>query len=138
MPSNRRVVRRGRFRQAVGSESGAELVEFALASVVFFMTVFGLLSFGLAIWQYNVVAMAAKDGARWASVRAASASNGDVQTYVRTRTYGLVPSVTTSWPSKTAGSIVTVTVQQSFTPLSGFVPAGTITLRSASSMVIMK
>lgn len=126
------------IRRFARADHGVELVEFAFASVIFFATVFGIFSFGLAIFQYNVVAMAAKDGARWAAVRAASASNADVQNYVRSRTYGLTPSVTTSWPTKTAGSTVTVTVEKTFTPLGPFVPRGTIRLRSASSMIIMK
>src|SRR5580765_7072275 len=93
----------------VRDERGQELVEFALASLVFLMTVFGTLQFGVAVWQYNMVSNLAQEGARWASVRGTTsslgnASSGDVQTFVQSRSSGLNPTVTTSGTVGAPGS----------------------------------
>ena len=59
-------------RRRMGDDRGANLVEFALASTIFFMTIFGVLGFGVAVWRYNMVADLAQEGARWAAVRGSS------------------------------------------------------------------
>ena len=43
------------------------LVEFALSSVVLFMTLFGLMAFALALYSYVFVAEAAREASRYAS-----------------------------------------------------------------------
>src|SRR4029453_16216061 len=50
-------------------ERGAALVEFAIVSIVFFTFVFGVTEFGRMIYEYNLIATATRDGARWACVR---------------------------------------------------------------------
>ena len=126
------------------SERGATLLEFALAAMLFFTVIFGTLEFGYAIWQYNLVAALAQDGARWASVRGfygvTSATAADVQDYVRSRAYGLNVTVTTSPEPRTisTGQTVTVTVSQDFTIVSTFLPTGTIPLRAQAQMVMSR
>ena len=39
--------------RVVRGQRGQALVEFAIASLVFFMTIFGTLQFGLMIWHYR-------------------------------------------------------------------------------------
>jgi Flp pilus assembly protein TadG len=56
-------------REQVRDNRGQSLVEFAFASIVFFMMLFGIVEFGIAVWRYNMVADLAQEGARWASVR---------------------------------------------------------------------
>ncbi len=65
-----RRTRRGVKRGFVRGETGDAIVEFALASALFFATLFGILEFGQAVWRYNMLAELAQEGARWASVAA--------------------------------------------------------------------
>jgi Flp pilus assembly protein TadG len=107
-------------RQARRSEQGSELVEFALTSTLLMIVVFGVVNLGLAVYQYNLVANLAQEGARWASVRGAGASSPasstDVETYVNTRSIGMTVTVSTAWsPNNSTGSTVTVQVQKPFT-----------------------
>ncbi len=134
---------RRRRRRRPGSQRGDSLLEFALMSAVFFMTIFGVTEFGRAIFDYNVVANAARDGARWAIVRGyTSSSPADevaVKTYVRTRVYGMNANVTTTWsPDNKPGGVVSVTVSTNFTPLTSYIPIGTIAIRSTAQMVITR
>jgi Flp pilus assembly protein TadG len=123
---------------------GAELVEFALMSAGFFVIVFGTVEFGRMIWQDNVIASAAKDGARWAAVRGASSDSpatvDSVRNYVQNRAPGLTVTVNTFWDpgDKSAGSIVTVRVEGSFQTVVPILPQGLITLRSTAQMVIAR
>lgn len=45
-------------------DDGQDLVEFALIAPLFFLLLFGILEFGLVIWHYNTVSIAAREGAR--------------------------------------------------------------------------
>ncbi|HEX3891895.1 MAG TPA: TadE/TadG family type IV pilus assembly protein [Terracidiphilus sp.] len=55
-------------------EDGAELVEFALASTVFCMFIFGFMELCTVLFMYSSMAEAARETTRWASVRGASSS----------------------------------------------------------------
>jgi Flp pilus assembly protein TadG len=55
----------GRFRR---SESGAELIEFALTLPLLLLVVLGIIEFGFVFQQYEVVTNAAREGARIASL----------------------------------------------------------------------
>ena len=132
-------------RRILREERGAVLVEFAFSSIILLTTLFGIIGFGLAIFQYNIVSNLAQEGARWASVRGGSvstpATNGDVQTYVQSRALGMTPTVTTTWPdggSNLAPSRVQVVVVQSFTPFTLLVPNATLQLRSTAQMIIAR
>jgi Flp pilus assembly protein TadG len=128
----------------VRGERGQALVEFAIASVLFFMTVFGTLEFGLAIWNYNMISNLAQEGARWASVRGSSstlsnAASSDVETFVQSRSTGItVTATTTPSPVGGPGSVVSVQVQTVFAPLTGIVPMSTLTLSSTAQMIVSR
>lgn len=47
-----------------GREDGQDLVEFALIAPIVFLFLFGILEFGLVIWHYNTLSIAAREGAR--------------------------------------------------------------------------
>jgi Flp pilus assembly protein TadG len=133
--------RRGR----VCANRGQTLVEFALASVVFFVLLFGIIEFGLAVWQYNMVADLAQEGARWALVRGSNsdspASTLDVQTFVQSRALGMAVTVTTpdGAPStKQPGDRVSVNVVTTFTPLAGLLPRTTLNLQSTARMIMAR
>lgn len=133
-----------RPRRFLHEALGAELVEFALMSMAFFVVVFGTLEFGRMIWQDNVVASAAKDGARWASVRGAAsgtpATVDSVRTYVQSRTVGLPVTVNTFWDpgDMLPGSVVTVRVTGSFQSIIPILPQDLITLSSTAQMLIAR
>jgi Flp pilus assembly protein TadG len=54
-----------RFRR---SESGAEVIEFALTLPILLLVVLGIIEFGFVFQQYEVVTNAAREGARMASL----------------------------------------------------------------------
>jgi len=127
-----------------GSERGSALVEIAIGTLLFLVIIFGIMEFGRMIWQYNVVAFAAKEGARWAAVRGATSSTPATDTtvhdYVISKALGEDVAVSTTWnpTSKNAGSLVTVQVSETFTPMTNLVPSVSITLRSTSQMIIVR
>ena len=125
-------------------EAGAELLEFAMVSILFFTFVFGTMEFGRMIWQYNIIASVAKDGVRWAAVRGSTATTpadqSSLQTYVQGRAYGLSPTVTLNYPDgdNKSGSTVEVIVQGTFTPIVPILPQSARTLRSKARMLIAR
>jgi len=60
---------RNRAKRFARSESGASMVEFALIAPILFMFLFGIIDFGRALFQYNNLTNAAREGARFAATR---------------------------------------------------------------------
>jgi Flp pilus assembly protein TadG len=101
-----------------GGERGTELVETAFSLFVFLLLLLGIMDFGRAVYEYHFVSSAARQAARWASVRGSTctgltggcpASAADVQTYVRNTLAsggsagydaGKI-TATTTWPKNT-------------------------------------
>lgn len=121
------------------NEKGTYLVEFAIVAPAFLFLLFGVMEFGRAIWAYNSIAHAAREGVRFAIVRGEESSQaataGAIETYVKSRS-GVGPvQVTTTWqPNNKPGSVVQVKVDYSFQPSVPFIPS--IDLTSTSKMVI--
>ena len=141
-----------------GNEEGSALVEFAISSTIFFMLLFGIMDFSFASYGSNFTAEAAKEAARYASVRGSctdatgtvttndlsdcGVTSDQVQTWVQNMGYpGINPSttkVTTTWPngSHLPGNNVKVVVDYTF-PLSvPFWKSTHIKTESTSEMVI--
>jgi len=138
-----RVARRQGRR--LRDDRGQSLVEFALASVVFFITVFGTIEFGLAIYQYNMVADLAQEGARWAAVHgstsASPATAAQLQTYVQGRSPGFTVTVTATPANPSAvgpGGIIAVQVASTFTPVTSLIPSATLNLQSTARMTVFR
>ncbi len=138
----RRYLRR-RIRKLRRDERGAELIEFAVVSLLVLALVFGVMEFGRGIWFYGTVAHLAREGARYAIVRGSESPRTtdpvEVQTYVDTIAGGLTGlTVTTTWddPSKDPGTVVQVRVDKPFVPALPMGGLGNITLSSTSRMVI--
>jgi len=121
------------------------MVEAALASSVALAILFGILEFGQAVWQYNLVAHAVRQGTRYAMVHGANAkthaTSTDIATVVKNQmpgTDGSKVNVTVTWPNgdNKPGSPVKVTVSYPFTFMGPYVPTGTYTLQSTSQMII--
>jgi Flp pilus assembly protein TadG len=121
----------------------AALVESALVGFVYFLTVFGTIELGVAVWKYNMVANLAQEGARWAMVRGQKSSMpataSDVHTFVQSRAPFAVTVTTTPAPSTTlAGGLVAVRVETTFTPVSGIIPQSVLTLSSTARMIVSR
>ena len=90
------------------NERGAVLVEFAIASIIFFVALFGILDFGQSIWRYNMVADLAQEGARWAAVRGSTsttpATEADVRAYVQARAPSMFVTVRRGASIRSLGS----------------------------------
>jgi Flp pilus assembly protein TadG len=113
MAALRRLLRRAR------SESGAELIEFALVFPLLLLVVLGIADFGLMFQQYEVLTNAAREGARIAVLPTYSSADAitRVNQYVASgflSTGGAV-STTVSAPAKVVigancMTVITVTV----------------------------
>lgn len=124
---------------------GQSLVEFALASVLFFSVLFGIIQFGLAVWQYNTVSNLAQEGARWASVRGSSSSMpataAQLQTFVQSRSPGFSVTVTATPADPSAalpGTAISVQVASSFSPATTLIPSATLSLGSTAQMIVSR
>jgi Flp pilus assembly protein TadG len=137
-------------------ERGQALVEFALVGIVFFLIVFGMIDVGRAVWNYNTLAEATREGSRYAMVHGANSSdpsgpgsayytppNSDTKVTETVARYssGLDSSsltVESEWPDGTTdvGSHVTVTSRYTYDPMFNFLGIVSFTMTSSSTMEI--
>ena len=140
-------------------ERGQALVEFALVGIIFFILVFGTIDVGRAVWNYNTLAQATREGARFAVVHGArcdseagcsAADLAAVEAVVVTNASGLNSSQVTvdvEWICRTGlGSDcnevwdhVTVTSEYDYAPMSfftGLFSLPSVTMTSTSTMEI--
>ena len=129
-------------------EQGQALVEFALISIVFFILVFGMIDVGRAVWNYNTLAQATREGTRYAIVHGSNSSSpsgpGNEAAVVNTvQTYGggLNPAqltVNATWlgGSNAPGSDITVTSQYTYEPIFNFLGIVSFNMTSTSTMQI--
>lgn len=110
--------------RSVQNEEGSALVEFALSSVVLFMTMFGLMAACTALYSYLFVAEAAREANRYAIVRGNSCiglsdcpgiTSAQLNTYVKNLSFpgidkGSLSASANFTPNENPGSIVSVTV----------------------------
>jgi Flp pilus assembly protein TadG len=149
-----------RIGRAVRVDAGANLVEFAMASIILFTLIFGVIAICLALYSYNVVSEAAREATRYAIVRGSACNSfsdckvtsAQVQTYVKNIGFpGINPASLTAaatWPTtgvnctpsvtpcNNPGNLVQVTVSYAFPLVIPFVPSRTLTMSSTSAMVI--
>lgn len=126
------------------SDEGAAAVEFALVWCVFGLLLIGVIQFGAILSQYVQLSHAAREGARWASLRNPIAT---VQAQVRAASpFAAGSNITVSLDptGATPGQTVVVTVTRAAnTPVTGVismlgggssaVPGGGITLRARAA-----
>jgi Flp pilus assembly protein TadG len=125
-------------------QRGAVALEFGLAFLVFFSAVYGVMEFGRIVASYNILAGAAREGARYAMVHGSSsgsvATATDVRDVVRGWAIGLDRSsvvVTTTWtPANAPGGVVKVQASYNVTPFTGLILKNAIALQSSAQMVI--
>lgn len=121
----------GRFR----STEGATLVEFSVSCMVVFAMLFGIIDMSLIFYVNNFVSEAAREAARWASVRGSTsctntpnltecnATSAQIQAYVQGLGYpGMKSSnisVTTTWKTATTSGSPATTTWSVCTPGAG-------------------
>jgi Flp pilus assembly protein TadG len=135
---------------------GQAAVEFALVGVIFFMLVMGLIEVGRAVWHYNALSHAVREGARYAMVHGSedtdpsgpgssyySAPDQDSQVTQTVEDFasGLDVSnltVSSEWlsGSNIPGTKVQVTGEYEFEPIFGFAGMVSFTMTSSTTMEI--
>ena len=126
------------------SRRGTAIIEFALAFMVFFAVLYGVMEFGRLVASYNILSGAVREGTRYAvvhgSASGAVASETDIQNIVRKWAVGLDKSavvVKTTWtPGNGPGSEVKVAVTYNFSPFTKLLLKKGITLSATSRMTI--
>lgn len=129
-------------------QTGQNLVEFAIVAPVLFLFIFGIMESGWAFYVYSELTNAAREGARYAAVHGElcaqnppcqMATTSTVRDHVVQRLS--IPDAervtVTLQGSLAPGEQVTVELSYPFRPLVGFAfPAGSITLRASSTMIV--
>ena len=103
-----------RLRVARRGEGGQALAEFALVSLIFFMLIFGMIDIGRAVWHYNTLSQATREGTRYAIVHGADsldASGPGSAYYTPPNTDTNVTQVVTSHASSLDTAQLTVTAE---------------------------
>ena len=108
-------------------ETGIAAVEFALILPLLLIVVFGIINFGLIFFDYLMMTNAAREGARWASINAVSATcstsanTTDPCGVARTYMPNLISLATSTSPvvsytnaGFSTGNLQTVTITYSF------------------------
>ena len=144
----RRVLRRG--------ERGQGLLEFALAGLGLFMLILGTIDVGRAVWNYNTLAQATREGTRYAIVHGVHSSdpsgpgssyytppNQDTKVTERVQTFakGLDPALLTveaEWPDGTneVNQRIRVTSRYTYEPMFDFLGIASFDITSSSTMSI--
>ncbi len=123
------------------------MLEFSLVLPIFLVLTLGTAVLALGVSQFQLVAVLAREGARWASIRGAeyqqttgkaAASAGDVYAQaILPRAPGIAPgdiSCGVAWsPDNRPGSTVSVTINYRWTPAAYL---GTINISDTSVMTV--
>jgi Flp pilus assembly protein TadG len=101
------------FVRKIRDQRGQSMVEMAFVSLLFFLTLFGVMEFGRALWTYNTIVQCTRQAARWAVVNVQSSA--DSTNLNRTRNcvvYG-APDVSSGTPVLPGlpGATVNVAIQ---------------------------
>ena len=110
---------------------GASAVEFALALPILILTVLGTIEFGRAFWTRSTLQTATEDAGRYAMTRT-GLSNGQIESYLRTRTGAVDPDAVTVVVGTDVDSGVTFVTITATTPLafSAFLKLPSVTLQA--------
>ncbi|HYB91567.1 MAG TPA: TadE family protein [Candidatus Binataceae bacterium] len=129
------------FRAARGQSSA----EFALLVLPCLVLIFGIINFSLALYSYDFVCYSAQQAVRYAIVHGSASSSPANSAAITSYVDGLVDgvlntnslTVTTTWsPNNNPGSVVTVQVSYTFTPIASFVSSLSIPMSRTAAMVI--
>jgi len=127
-----------------GSRRGSEMVESALAGMVFLLLLAGVMEGGRLGFTYNSVSFAAHRAARFAAVRGSASGHAASAADIAAEAEALVAAldatkltVTTTWtPDNHPGSTVQVKVSYQFQTVLVPFSSGPMTLATTSKQVI--
>jgi Flp pilus assembly protein TadG len=128
-------------RRSTRRQRGLAAVEFAIVAPVLLLLMFAVAEFGRALYQYNTLSKAVRDGARYYSTHAFVGTTTIEDPAAKTYAINLVeygngsgtgnpllpgdpPSVTATTATDASGSFVTVTATYNFTFIPGNPLAG--------------
>jgi len=129
----------------MGAKRGTSMAEFALIAIPCLTVFFAIMNFAMGLYCYDFVGYSAQQGARYAIVHGATASQVATTSSVKSYVVGLVAgvmdttlvTVTTTWsPNNSPGGVVTVTVGYTFKPLTSLVSSVNIAMSQTAAMVI--
>ena len=130
-------------------EDGVAAVEFALILPLLMMIVFGIINYGILLYDQAVITNAAREGARWgaintsASISCTGTATGTADpcqiansyTQANLITFGsATTSTSTATGAGTSGTTVTVTVSYTFTQI-GWIIGNTSNALTASAVM---
>lgn len=125
------------------------MVEFALVFPIFILIVMGVVDLGRAVWQYNTLSNAAREGARYGIVLknpdGTARTDAQITDVVKEKAVGVDitggGSVVIAFPDgRTAEKPIKVTVTYQYQPvaplISAVIPGGAINLSATSQMIV--
>lgn len=123
------------------SQRGMTSVELAIILPILLMVVFAIIEFGYAMWNYNTISYATREGARYAAVSSAEAgvlSQTKDIVIANGVGLGLVASdISVSWsPDQSPGSLVTVTAIKNYTSFTGYMSG--FSMKSAAVLTVSR
>jgi Flp pilus assembly protein TadG len=158
------MILRARHHSSHHGSRGQALVEFALVMPIFLALVFGLFDIARVIWANDMMASAAREGARWASVHGDSlattpATKDEIRAYTLSRLVGAgtAAAVTVCYSSvqlanstvgctgdtdeagttPTRGALVTVTITSSVPIITGgLIGLADFTVHGSSTVLV--
>ncbi len=135
----------GLVKRLCRSESGAAMVEFAFVLPVLLSLILGVMEIGRALYAYQTLDHAVREGARFAIVRGSESANTasaqDIQDRVEASAVLDASDLTVSvsfQPDNNPGSVVTIQASYDFEFLFFKFPTDPIILDRSASMVIMQ
>jgi len=116
----------GRARIGGHRDDGAAAVEFALVALPLFALLFGIIQYGLVLYQVQGAASAVKDAGRWASLGMTDCAKWVEAALARAEADGvrpaLSPAVSADFEASARGAVVTVRLEFAPIPLVPLVP----------------
>lgn len=120
-----------------GGKPAQALTEFALVIPILMMVVLGIVDLGRGVYSYNVLASAAREGARYGIVHGGTSNLTGIKNRVQaTATLNIDPTkIVVSCPGGcTRGDPLTVTVQYVFVPATPLFTSLTMTGQTTMTM----
>ena len=122
------------------SERGSNMIEMALVFPIMAILTVAFMDFSLAMWWQHTLAHAAREGARYATVRQPTVA--DITNVIKNAAVGLDGDrvdVSVVWdPNNQPGSTVHIVVRYPFDPLTPFVVRENQTLEGRAAMVVLR
>ena len=125
-------------------QEGASLVEFSVIAPLFVVLLFGLVEFGMAIYDKGVLTNASREGARFGVVysnprKTATEIGNKVQTYLTNAGFTDTASINVTGAGGSSGASLTVTVTYPyhFTVLPNFVSGLTGTMNLTANTIML-